>query len=171
VPISPIPQSQDSRSFGDDEVTFRASPDQERELSAVLDQVADAFSGRDDTGLEFTPVRTAAARERARDIEQDRLREDVLNRLSAGGAGMTGAQMGKSVAGAALGAAALYGLTQLLMKRASDKKSARKNGDKRVPIVSRKPIAKFGGKRGFKKGGVIKKKVVKKVAHKKEGKH
>lgn len=87
---------------------------------------------------------------------------------------MTGAQMGKSVAGAALGAAALYGLAQLLKKRDSDKKSARKNGDKRVPIVSRKPISKYGGKRGYKKGGVVKKKVVKKVvkkvAHKKAGK-
>ena len=72
---------------------------------------------------------------------------------------------GKSIAAAALGAAALYGLSRLLAGRKSDEKPARTNGDKKGPIVSRKPISKFAPARGaYKKGGVVKKRSVKKGA-------
>tara|TARA_Y100001963_G_scaffold11782_1_gene14916 strand:+ start:8251 stop:8625 length:375 start_codon:yes stop_codon:yes gene_type:complete len=77
---------------------------------------------------------------------------------SQGGGPSTAAALG----GAALAAGLAYGLSRLLKNRDSDKTSARTNGDKQGPIVSRQPIKKFGGKRGFKKGGVIKKRSVKK---------
>lgn len=71
-----------------------------------------------------------------------------------------------ALGGAALAAGLAYGLSRLLKKRDSDKKPARTNGDKKVPIVSRKPISKFAGKSGYKKGGVIKKRSVKKTVRK-----
>ena len=62
----------------------------------------------------------------------------------------------KTAAGLALGAAMIYGLTQLLKKKngESREKPAR-NGGRREP---RKPIRKTAPYRGaYKKGGVVKK--------------
>lgn len=69
----------------------------------------------------------------------------------------------KTAAGLALGAAAIYGLTQLLKKKKngeSREKPAR-NGGRRE---SRKPIHKTAPYRGaYKKGGVVKKRRGKKA--------
>ena len=75
--------------------------------------------------------------------------------------------MGKGVAAAAVTAAALYGLSQLLKKRGSDTKPASEDSKRRAPIVSRRPIrGRVRGRTAYKKGGVVKRKGVKKVVKK-----
>jgi len=139
-----------------------------RDLASALDEVADAFSGfSNGTGSQMSPVQLAAARQRVRDAADDYRREEVLNKLAASKTGMTGAQIGRGAVGAALGAAALYGLTQLLKKRGSDAKPASEDSKRRAPIVSRRPLrGRVSGRRGYKKGGVVKRKGVKKVVKK-----
>lgn len=80
---------------------------------------------------------------------------------------MTGGQLARGAAGAALGAAALYGLTQLLRRNGGDSREDRdrdRDEDRRGP---RKPIHKTAPLRGkFEKGGIVKKRNVKKVVKK-----